>query len=100
VLLYYSDGLFSMSVLEQQGALDWGTLPDGGTTTDVRGTTVRRYADPSATALVWERDGVVYTCVSDAPTDVFTADVGQLAGPGRSALERAADFVLGPFGWN
>jgi hypothetical protein len=50
--------------------------------------------------LVWERDGVVYTCVSDAPADVFDASVTALAAPERSALERVADFVLGPFGWN
>jgi sigma-E factor negative regulatory protein RseB len=100
VLLYYSDGLFSTSVFEQRGSLDWSALPDGGTTTEVRGTTARRYSEPSATVLVWERDGVVYTCVSDAPADVFTASVGDLTGPGRNAIERAADFVLGPFGWS
>src|SRR5204863_110812 len=34
VELLYSDGLFSVSVLEQRGELDWDTLPRGGTSTD------------------------------------------------------------------
>ncbi len=100
LLFSYSDGLFTTSVFEQHGALDWASLPEGGTTTESHGTTVRRWSEPSATVLVWERDGVVYTCVSDAPTDVFDAAVAALTGSDRSALQRAADFVLGPFGWN
>jgi hypothetical protein len=50
--------------------------------------------------MVWERDGVVYTCVSDAPSDVFTKVVDGLAGAGRSTPESVVDFVLGPFGWS
>jgi hypothetical protein len=100
VLLWYSDGLFSTSVLEQRGTLDWAALPDGGTDTSMRGTTMHRYSEPSGTVSVWERDGVVYTCVSDAPADVFDASLTALTAPERSSLERVADFVLGPFGWN
>lgn len=100
VLLWYSDGLFSTSVFEQRGTLDWSGLPAGGTDTDVRGTAMRRWTEPSGTVLVWERDGVVFTCVSDAPTDVIDAAVTALSAPERSTLERVADFVLGPFGWN
>jgi hypothetical protein len=100
VLLWYSDGLFSTTVLEQRGSLDWAALPAGGTTSEVKGSTMRRWSEPSGTVLVWENDGVVYTCVSDAPSDVVDATVASLAASERSALERAADFVLGPFGWN
>ncbi len=50
--------------------------------------------------LVWERDGLVYTCVSDAPSDVFRAMVEGFAGAGRSTPQSVVDFVLGPFGWN
>jgi len=100
VLLWYSDGLFSTSLFEQRGTLDWTGLPAGGTDTTVRGTAMRRWSEPSGTVLVWERDGVVFTCVSDAPTDVIDAAVKSLSAPQRSALERVADFVLGPFGWN
>lgn len=100
VVFSYSDGLFSTTVFEQRGVLDWGSLPDGGTSSEVHGTTMARWSEPSGSVLVWERDGVVYTCVSDAPTDVFQAAIEDLTGSGRSALQRAADFVLGPFGWN
>ena len=50
--------------------------------------------------MVWARNGLVYTCVSDAPSDVFANMVDQLADSGRSAPESIVDFVLGPFGWN
>lgn len=99
VLLWYSDGLFSTTVFEQRGTLDRDALPAGGTTTDVKGTTMRRWSQPSGTVLVWENDGVVFTCVSDAPSDVVDAAVASFAASERSTLERAADFVLGPFGW-
>jgi hypothetical protein len=99
VLLFYSDGLFTVSVLEQKGDLDWGALPKGGTTREVAGTQMRAYREPSGNVLVWERAGLVYTCVSDAPSDVFTRVVDGLAGPGRSTPQSVVDFVLGPFGW-
>jgi hypothetical protein len=100
VLLFYSDGLFTVSVFEQQGQLNWGALPAGGRTGEVAGTRTRGYREPSGNVLVWERDGLVYTCVSDAPSDVFSKMVDGLAGAGRSTPESVVDFVLGPFGWN
>ena len=100
VSLFYSDGLFTVSVFEQRGELDWDALPDGGTTETVAGNRSRRYAEPSGDVLVWERDGVVFTCVSDAPHDVFDTMVAGLTESHRSTTERIVDFVLGPFGWS
>ncbi len=100
VLLFYSDGIFSASVFEQPGELNWSALPAGGTTRDLAGTRARAYRDPSGNVLVWERDGLVYTCVSDAPTDVFTNVVDGIAGAGPSTPESIVDYVLGPFGWS
>jgi hypothetical protein len=100
VLLFYSDGLFTVSVFEQQGQLNWGALPKGGTTGELAGTRIRGYREPSGNVLVWERGGIVYTCVSDAPIDVFTRMADGLAGDDRSAPQSVVDFVLGPFGWN
>jgi hypothetical protein len=100
VLLFYSDGLFTASVFEQKGELDWGALPSGGTDTRVADTRSRQYREPSGDVLVWERDGVVYTCVSDAPTDVVSNMADDLAAADRSTVQSVADFVLGPFGWN
>ena len=99
VLLFYSDGVFTASVFEQQGELDWSALPDGGSTSELAGTRAHTYHEPSGTVVVWERNGLVYTCVSDAPSDVFRGMVDELAGGGRSTAQSIVDFVLGPFGW-
>jgi hypothetical protein len=97
--LLYSDGLFSASVLEQRGELDWGGLPAHGVDTDVDGTKARRYITASADVLVWERDGIVFTVVSDSPRDAIDGLFTRFT-PDRSAMEKVADFVLGPFGWS
>ena len=99
VQLVYSDGLFSVSVLEQRGELDWDAMPHGGTDTSVDGARARRYAEPMGDVIVWERDGVVFTGVSDAPGDVFDAMLTGLA-PDPGIPERVVDFVLGPFGFD
>ena len=100
VQLSYSDGLFTISIHEQKGALDWGALPKGGTSLEIGGHQARRYVEPGADVIVWERDGVVYTCVTDAPAAVIDAMVAGLAPSSRTAIEKATDFVLGPFGWH
>ena len=99
VLLFYSDGVFTASVFEQQGQLDWGALPDGGTDSQLADTRTRLYREASGDVAVWERNGLVYTCVTDAPSDVFADMVGAMASDGRSTTEAVVDFVLGPFGW-
>ncbi len=100
VLLFYSDGLFTASVFEQQGDLDWSALPGGGTDSRQAGTRTRTYHEPSGDVVVWARNGLVYTGVSDAPSDVFANMIEQLADSGRSTPESIVDYVLGPFGWN
>ncbi len=100
VLLFYSDGLFTASVFEQKGDLDWGALPSGGSAASVADTRSRQYREPSGDVLIWQRGGVVYTCVSDAPSDVVANMVDDLAAADRSTVQSMVDFVLGPFGWN
>jgi hypothetical protein len=99
VLLFYSDGVFTASVFEQQGDVDWGALPPGGSDSQLADTRTRMYQDPSGDVAVWEHDGLVFTCVTDAPSDVFAHMVGALASDKRSTTEQVVDFVLGPFGW-
>jgi hypothetical protein len=99
ILLSYSDGIFSVSVFEQRGDLNWDALLAGGTTRNVAGNRTRRYMEPSGEVLVWEHEGLVYTCVSDAPSDVFEGMVEGLSKSDRSGPEAVVDFVLGPFGW-
>ena len=99
VLLFYSDGVFTASVFEQQGELDWGALPSGGDDTQLADTRTRTYHEASGDVAVWERNGLVYTCVTDAPSDVFEQMVNAIAADARSTPQSIVDFVLGPFGW-
>jgi hypothetical protein len=99
VHLVYSDGLFSMSVREQRGALDWSALPSDGVDTSVDGAQARRYAQALGEVVVWERDGVVFTAVSDAPPAVFEAALAGID-PDAGTAEQVVDFVLGPFGFD
>jgi hypothetical protein len=103
VQLYYSDGLFGVSVFQQRGDLDWNGLPRGGGGVDVAGTEGRGYEVSGGTVLVWDRDDVTRTVVSDATVPDLRAfatafDARTDRSPG--LVERVTDFVLGPFGWS
>jgi negative regulator of sigma E activity len=98
--LFYSDGLFSVSVFEQEGDLDPTGLPAGAESRTVGGRDVRQYRTPGGVVMVWESGDVVYTTVSDAPIDQIddvVADFGPSGSP--NALDHVSDFVLGPFSW-
>jgi sigma-E factor negative regulatory protein RseB len=98
--LFYSDGLFSVSVFEQEGDLDPAGLPAGAESRTVDGRDVRQYRTPGGIVMVWQSGDVVYTTVSDAPVDEIDRVVANF-GPSGSpdALARVTDFVLGPFSW-
>ena len=98
--LFYSDGLFSVSVFEQRGKLDAAGLPAGGESRTVAGRDVRRYRTPGGAVLVWESGDVVYTTVSDAPLDQLDEILADVTPPAHdSPLDRVTNFVLGPFSW-
>jgi hypothetical protein len=100
VLLTYADGVFVASVLEQRGDVQWSALPEGGAATTVDGARARRYTEAAGGAVVWARDGLVVTCVTDAPSDVLASFASDLAsGNSPNGWRRAVDYVLGPFGW-
>jgi negative regulator of sigma E activity len=100
VQLFYSDGLFGVSVFEHQGELDWSELPAGGDARTVAGHDARRYRTPTGVVTVWESDGVVYTAVGDAPTDQVDELLAEFTpSDSPSAFERVTSFVLGPFDW-
>jgi hypothetical protein len=100
VQLSYSDGLMSASVFEQAGRLNWNQLPAGGVAKDVDGHPAFAYSLPVGDVIVWERAGVVYTCVGDVPAQEL---LGLAAGVSRSAhngtMTRLARVVLAPFAW-
>lgn len=99
--LFYSDGLIGLSVFEHPGVLAWGDLPRGGHRVELAGQPGRLYATAAGTALVWERDGIVYTAVTDAsPADVglVARDLHRSREP--DAIERVGRFLTGPFAWD
>jgi hypothetical protein len=98
--LFYSDGLYSVSVFEQEGDLDPAGLPAGAESRTVDGRDVRQYRTPGGVVMVWQSGEVVYTTVSDAPVDQIDRVVANFGPSGSpNALDRVTDFVLGPFSW-
>jgi len=101
IQLYYGDGLFTLSLFEQRGTIDWGALPPGraGRLDDVD---LRSYDAPTTSAVVWGAHGLVITCISDAPPDEAMLAVHDVVGGASPSgvLAKIAHFVLGPFGWN
>jgi sigma-E factor negative regulatory protein RseB len=102
VQLYYSDGLFGVSVFQQVGVLDPGGMPVADDRTRVSDTAALGYEVAGGSVLVWERDGVTRTLVSDATVaDLrdFAVAFDDRAADGRGLVDRVADFLFGPFGW-
>jgi len=98
--LLYSDGLFSMSLFEQRGVLEWSALPAGGTEQRLAGRTVRVYQSAGSAAAVWSRDGLVLTCITDAPLTDIAGAVDSMRPGNRGGLwPWIAESVLGPFSW-
>lgn len=96
--LYYSDGVLGVSVFEQRGRLDWDLLPPGEDAT-VAGVDARVYSLPVGEAVVFERDGVVYTCVGDAPWSELWSVAADVSASRASIWDRMNDTVLAPFRW-
>jgi negative regulator of sigma E activity len=97
--LHYSDGVLSVSVFEQPGRLAWSDLPSGGVDAEVNGHRARRYTLPAGEAWVFERDGVVYTCVGDATGSELAAIANDVSRPQQNRFERLAEMVVDPFRW-
>lgn len=97
--LFYGDGLFSLSVFEQGGLVDWDAMPDGGQPGQVEGQRARTYSTAAGTVVVWGERGLVLTGVSDAPADTVQAVLPAVASDDQSTFDDVVDFVFGPFGW-
>lgn len=82
--LTYSDGLSTVSVFQQRGVLDTGSL-DGWRRADVGGDTAW-VQDAFPRRVVWSGDGAVFTVVADCPQATLDDLVGTLPhgtpGPG------------------
>lgn len=100
VQLYYSDGLLGLSVFERKGQLAWDELPPGGRTVELEGTRTRVYATSAGLAVVWGKNDLAYTCVTDASMDEIRAIAADLAhGDDPDVLEDIGRFVTAPFSW-
>lgn len=100
VQLFYSDGIFGLSMFEQRGEINWDALPPGATVRSIGGHEARQYATPGGEVLVWTAAGTIFTSVSDAPHDEIDAWVVDfLPKEHSSAVDSIAKFVMGPFGW-
>ncbi len=98
----YSDGVYDLSVFEQQGRLRGADVPPAGEPVAVAGTSGWRYAWPGGQLVVWSTGGRVYTAVSDAPADqVLTAIRSLPTVPGRELsllgkVRRACQALMEP----
>jgi len=77
----YSDGLYELSVFEQQGRLRQADVPPAGEPVAVRGASGWRYAWAGGQVVVWSAGGKVFTAVTDAPADQVLAAVRSLPNP-------------------
>jgi hypothetical protein len=97
--LRYSDGVFEASVFTQQGAVDWGALPSGGSDVHYGSVRARRYRTPSGTVIVWQWRDRTLTCVTDATA---ADQIGILEGLTRehdTGWTSVVRFVTSPFSW-
>lgn len=86
----YGDGLYDLSVFQQRGRLDRGSLPGSGRPVDLGGVDGWHYEWAGGHVVVWEANRVVFSAVSDAPVDQILAAARSLpaADGGVSLIER------------
>ncbi len=104
--LLYTDGLYALSVYEQQGRLDERAVRAAGAQPVGLGA-IGAYRWPGAepAVMIWTAEGTTFTAVSDAPPDMLATALAKfphdaprsLGDRVRRGLSRAAD-VLWPFG--
>ena len=73
VQLLYSDGLYDLSLFQQQGGLDAGDLPTQRRAIRFEGRQAWEFSWPGGEGLVWTAGRTVYTLVGDVPPDELTA---------------------------
>lgn len=102
VQVLYSDGLYDLSLFEQQGRLRRSDLPGAGEPVAVGRMSGWRYPWPGGQLVVWSSAGKVFTAVSDAPADqVLTAVRSLPPTPARQLslmgkLRRACQALMEP----
>lgn len=98
----YSDGLYDLSLFQQQGRLRTSDLPPSGERVAIGDASGWRYPWPGGQLVVWSTGGRVFTAVSDAPAHQVLAAVRSLPEiPGRELsllgkIRRACQALMEP----
>lgn len=98
----YSDGVYDLSLFQQEGRLRRSDLPPSGERVTVGGATGWRYPWPGGQLVMWSAGGKVFTAVSDAPADqVLTAVRSLPPSPSRELsllgkVKRACEALMQP----
>lgn len=79
--LIYDDGLYTVSLFQQRGPIDWEALPPGGQSVEALGDRAVEWPGAVPRRLVWEAEGIAYTLVGDVPQDEFLAIAEALPHP-------------------
>lgn len=84
--LVYADGLYTVSLFQQRGSPDWGSLPPGGTPADELDGHAFEWPGAVPQRLVWEASGSTFSLIGDAPPEEFAAIAGSLPVPPRPSM--------------
>lgn len=95
----YSNGETRVSVFQQEGSLDWATLPATGDRDEVDGSeawvgTSSDVGDGTPSVVVIDKGNVVYTVVTDAPPDAAVTVARDLPDPPAYSLGQRAQKNL------
>lgn len=86
--LVYGDGLYSVSLFQQQGTMR-RTSVDGAVALDAAGGTLWRWPGSEPRRIVWGGGGLTFTLLADAPTDeLIEVAAGLPIDPEPSTLDR------------
>ena len=101
VQVLYSDGLHGLSLFVQRGRL--AALPPAAERVSIGRAGAAAWAWSGGEVVTWQRGGVVYGAVGDAPEDELLAAARSVPGPGRvgaaatlrASCRRLADVLAG-----
>jgi negative regulator of sigma E activity len=76
--MVYSDGLYDLSLFQEDGGLDTGDLPAQRRTVRLSGHPAWAFSWPGGEGLVWTAGRTVYTLVGDVPPDELRTVAGSV----------------------
>lgn len=77
----YTDGLYMLSLFQEQGHPDWDSLPEGATRAEGIGWHAYEWPGAVPRRLVWEASGTTFSLVGDVPPEEFQAIADALPRP-------------------